>query len=98
MQIEWSDDAIQQVNEIIAYYESEGFIKAADNFQLALVKTITKIVKMPSSGMPSRSIEGVRSMQIDSKRRLFYDYVENAHLLQILDIFDLRQHPSKRKF
>ena len=98
MQIEWSDDSIQRVNEIIAYYESEGFIQAADNFRLALVDTINKIVKMPSAGMPSLSVDGVRSKRIDSKRRIFYEYDENTDILRVFDIFDLRQHPSKRKY
>lgn len=98
MQIEWSDDVIQRVNEIIAYYESEGFIQAADNFRLALVETINKIVQMPSAGMPSPSIEGVRSWKVDSMRRMFYEYDENGLILRILDIFDLRQNPAKRKY
>lgn len=98
MQIEWSDDVIQRVNEIIAYYESEGFIQAADNFRLALVETVNKIVKMPSAGMPSMFIEGVRSWHVDPKRRIFYEYDENEDILRVLDIFDLRQHPSKRKY
>ena len=98
MQIEWSDDVIQRVNEIIAYYESEGFMQAADNFRLALIETVNKIVKMPSAGMPSPFIDEVRSRHIDSNRRVFYEYDENAGILRVLDIFDLRQHPSKRKY
>lgn len=98
MQIEWSDDVIQRVNEIIAYYESEGFIQAADNFRLALVETVNNIVKMPSAGMPSMFFEGVRSRHVDPKRRIFYEYDENEDILRVLDIFDLRQHPSKRKY
>jgi plasmid stabilization system protein ParE len=98
MQIEWSDEVIQRANEIIAYYESEGFIQAADNFRLALIKTVNKIAKMPSAGMPSPSIDGVRSRHIDSNRRVFYEFDETNDTLRMLDIFDLRQNPSKRKY
>ncbi len=73
-------------------------MQAADNFRLALIETVNKVVKMPSAGMPSPSVEGVHSKRIDPNRRLFYEYDESAEILRILDIFDLRQHPSKRKY
>jgi Txe/YoeB family toxin of Txe-Axe toxin-antitoxin module len=53
---------------------------------------------MPSAGMPSPSIDGVRSRHIDSNRRVFYEFDETNDTLRMLDIFDLRQNPSKRKY
>jgi len=98
MQIEWSDDVIQRANEIIAYFEEQGFLQAADNFRFALTETVNKIVKMPSAGMPAAKTDGVRSRKIDTRRRLYYEYDEVADLLRLLDIFDSRQDPAKLKY
>jgi plasmid stabilization system protein ParE len=98
MQVKWSGDIIHRANEITGYYEEQGLLKAADNFRSALTKTINKIMKMPSTGMPARKIEGIRSYKIDKHRRLYYEYDEDANVLRLLDIFDSRQDPKKLKY
>ena len=97
MQVEWLQESLEKAAGICQYLEEFSY-QAADNFRDRLDKTIQNIVRMPTTGMPSKKKEGIRSMKIDKNRRIYYVFDEAAARIVLVDIFDTRQHPAKNQY
>ena len=92
----WRKRALKQVGEILDYYQNEFSLQAADNLVAAIEETVLKASKYPTIGQLSAKKKGVRSRIVKDHYRLYYT-VKGKNLF-VVAFYDMRQHPSKRKY
>ena len=97
MRVIWSDEAYNVFEEIVIYLEGHFSEQSARNFERRIEEAKEFIKKQPYAGRPSEVLD-VRFWLIDGNRRMYYEVDELNQEIYILDIFDTRQHPSKRKY
>ena len=94
--IHWHNHTLQDLTEIIDYFESEGAIQTAFGFREKLADKIDFISKFPEAGRPTKSRKNLRYVLVDKHRRMYYRHT--SKLLTILAFFDARQHPDKAPY
>jgi plasmid stabilization system protein ParE len=94
--VNWHNDAIRDLSELIDYFESEGAIQAAFDFREKLADKIDFIAKYPGAGRPTPKRKNLRYILIDKHRRMYYRHTSKS--LTILAFFDARQHPDKAPY
>lgn len=81
-----------KVDELLLYLEKEFGKKGVDSFRRSLLAGMEIIKKFPESGAPTL-VKNVRSFRAGKHIRVYYKV--QANQLIILNIYDLRQDPSK---
>lgn len=94
--VQWHNDALHDLTEIIDYFESEGAIQAAFDFREKLVNKIDFISKFPGAGRLTSKRRNLRYILIDKHRRMYYRHTSKT--LTILAFFDARQHPDNAPY
>jgi plasmid stabilization system protein ParE len=84
------------MRNIVVYLEYSASTTTAERFVDKVYETADKLWLHPEIGRPSQVDKNVRFIKIDSKRLLFYEF--DGYELIIVDIFDMRQDPKKRKY
>ena len=84
-----------KVDKLLIYLEKEFGKKGTDTFRRSLLSGFEIIKKYPESGAPT-TVENVRSFRAGKHIRV-YDKVKENQLI-ILNMYDLRQNPSKNIF
>ncbi len=92
--IEWTENAKQDLKEIIEYLVEEWSVDVAENFVDKLDSMLELLENSPFIGTASNKKRGVRQILITRHNRLFYRISGDKIIL--LDFFDTRQDPSKR--
>jgi plasmid stabilization system protein ParE len=95
LKIRWTDEAINNLESIIVYLESNWTSKELTKFFVKLEKQIQLLSFYPEAYPPSPKCNNVHRC-VFSKHLTIYYTVENDHLI-LLSIFDTRQDPSKLK-
>ena len=95
-QITWTDNAQEDLRQILDYLTENWSEKDADNFLEKLFLRIDILSKSPLIGKKSDKLSSVRRIVITKRNLLFYT-VEGDNII-IQDIFDTRQNPSKSPF
>ena len=93
--IAWLNLARDQYREVVTYlfdHYSEG---AIDRFDARFTRKLNLIRKQPECGHPS-SIEGVRSVTIGGRHRLYYRYHNDT--ICLIFLWDNRKDPKKNPF
>jgi plasmid stabilization system protein ParE len=67
----WRKKALNQVGEILDYYQTEFSLQAVDNLVTAIEEAVLKASKYPTIGQPSAKKKGVRSRIVKEHYRLF---------------------------
>ncbi|MGE5339943.1 MAG: type II toxin-antitoxin system RelE/ParE family toxin [Candidatus Omnitrophota bacterium] len=92
-EIEWTENAREDLKRIIEYIRDEWSINVAEKF-IDKVDSILEIISdSPYIGMASIKRKGVRQILITRHNRLFYRLMNNKIIL--LSFFDTRQDPGK---
>lgn len=93
-EIRWSDEAEISFDNIVNYLQIKWTDKEIEKFVTATHKTIRLIAENPNL-FRSSNIENLREALITKHNLLLYK--EFANHIEIITIFDTRQHPNKKK-
>lgn len=94
--IVFSNRAKIAMRNIVLYFEDNASMATAERFVDKVYEITDKLWLHPEIGRPSQVDKNVRFMKIDDKRLLFYEF--DGYKLSIVDIFDMRRDPKKRKY
>jgi plasmid stabilization system protein ParE len=92
-QIRWSDNAKKDYKNVVDYLLLEWNEEIALRFIEVVEHKILHIKAHPFTGLRSQTNPNVRSISITKHNRLYYKITKD--LLEIVNIFDTRQHPDK---
>lgn len=95
-QIVWTKRANKKFSEIITYLEEEWGENVTKNFIRKTHDIIDLIGDQPEVGTLENPDKRIRGFRITNHNRLFYRLTEGQIIL--LNFFDTRQGPRKRKF
>ncbi len=95
-QIIWNKRADKKFDDIATYLHDNGSMKTATNFGDAVYKQIDALVRQPKLGRISPNRPSIRLLNIDDYRLLAYRI--QGTTVHIVDIWDMRQDPKKRKY
>jgi addiction module RelE/StbE family toxin len=94
-EIRWSDNAIRDFKNVVDYLLEDWNEDIALRFIELLEHKVQHICKHPFTGLRSQNDPDIRSISITKHNRLYYKITKD--LLEIVNIFDTRQHPAKNK-
>ncbi len=93
LQVVWTNNAIEDYRRLVDYLLTEWTLKVASDFITILEERIDTLRSFPNVGIASIKHPGIRSIVITKHNKLYYR--KNANKIEILNIFDTRQNPSK---
>ena len=93
LEIYWTEEAKEGLDEIIAYLEEHWTERQLRNFFLRLNECISNITKSPSSQKDSLRKPGTKEYQHSAQTTIFYCYDQNG--IYILKVWSNRQDPGK---
>lgn len=96
LQIEWTQNALQDYEQVVNYLLKEWSIKAAADFINKVEKRIYNLSLLLNLGIASIKYPYIRSILITKHNRIYYQ--TKTGKLVVLDIFDTRQNPQKNKY
>ncbi len=96
LKIYWNKRAERKFLKTIDYLKDEWGEKASDEYLLRVFEIIDLISKFPEMGTMEVKERNIRGFVITKQVTLFYK-VRNDKLL-ILNFFDNRQNPNKKKY
>lgn len=82
--------------KLLVYLEQEWSNKVAASFLKKIDYRIQQLSGQPLTGISSEKIDGVRSVFITRHNRLFYK-VKGKKVI-VLNMYDTRMNPKKRKY
>ena len=94
--ISWNPDAEESFEAITAYLQEEISSRAATKFADAVYHKLDLLTLYPEIGRPSLIDSDVRSVKIDKFHVMFYSF--DGYKLTVIDFFNTRQDPNKRKY
>lgn len=89
----WSSEAEQNLNDILTYIEEHWTHKEVENFLSKLDKCIFLIQNKPKLFPPTKQRANLRRCVLSKQTSLFYSYIEST--IYIVALFDNRRDPSK---
>lgn len=92
-EIRWSENAIRDYKQVVDYLLLEWNEEIALRFIEVVEHKIRQIKTHPFTGLRSQGDPEIRSISITKHNRLYYKITKD--LLEIVNIFDTRQHPNK---
>lgn len=90
----WTDEASQNVDDVITYLENNWGQQEANNFIVKLKARISLISKHPDLFQKTELFKNVRRSVLTKQNTIYYR-LENDHHIEILSVFDTRQAPEK---
>lgn len=94
--IKFSLEAKKNTNQIISYLTQEWSESVADKFILNLENKLSYINLFPKSYPPYDKYPNIRKCVLTKQINLYYKI--NNKDIEVLTLFDTRQHPDKLKF
>ena len=92
----WTENAREDLKNIIDYLKREWSVKAAKNFIEKLDFILDILIVSPHIGMKSHKVKSVQQILITKHNKLYYQ-IKGQDII-LLDFFDTRQHPDKSKY
>ena len=86
----WSDDAQENIRDVIRYLLYSWGDTVAEQFSERLVVAGRQIENMPKSGRRHRQLSAVREWRIQPYHTLFYTVVESQKEIFMLNVIDQR--------
>lgn len=92
----WHRQAEYELDQIVEYLSREWGEKVTQDYLLRVTKITNLVAESPEIGMASRVSDNIRSFLITKHATMFYAVGDDN--IVILNIFDNRQDPKKKKF
>ena len=96
LQIVWTENGFADYKQVVDYLLQEWPINVASEFVRNAESRIETLSVFPEIGIASLKVSGVRSIILTKHNKLYYKVSDNN--LEILNIFDTRQNPTKNKY
>jgi len=96
LRIRWSKQADKKFDQIIEYLLVEWNEQVTEAFVKKVYKFIDTLVDFPEIGIIENKEKAIRGFTIVKQISIFY-HIEK-HQIIILDFFDNRQSPKKKRF
>lgn len=93
LSIEWSQEAIQNLQKVIHYLEERWTDKEVKKFSKKLEEQLTIISKNPRIYKKSARLINTRECLITKHNSIFYVFTEDV--IYIVTLWDNRQYPKK---
>lgn len=94
--IVWTKRASIKFNKVIQYLETKWGNAVTENFVKQTYSIIDLLAEQPALGTIEIQEKEIRAFLITKHNRIFYRYTSDE--LVILNFFDTRQHPAKKKY
>jgi plasmid stabilization system protein ParE len=94
-EISWTENALKDYENVIGYLIEGWSTKIAEKFIESVENKLQIITIYPFLGIASSKEPSIRSILLSKHNRLYYRI--SGSVIEILDIFDLRQDPGKNK-
>jgi plasmid stabilization system protein ParE len=91
----WTDHALSELEDTIAYLETNWTKKELQNLAKEIEKTIDLLSRNPFLFQSSDLHLAVRRVVVAKKNTLYYRI--NGNTIEVLSFFSNRQNPQKRK-
>lgn len=92
----WTKRANAKFNTVIQYLETKWGNSVTENFVKQTYNIIDLLAEQPALGTIEIPEKEIRAFLITKHNRIFYRYTSDE--LVILNFFDTRQHPAKKKY
>ena len=86
----WSDDAQENIRDVISYLLDNWGDPSAERFSDRLIAAGRQIEQMPYSGKRHRQLSAVREWRIQPYHTLFYTVIESEAEIFVLNVIDQR--------
>lgn len=96
LNIKWTKRADKKFDKIIEYLQSEWGERVAKNFVKKVYDFLDVLSQFPEIGTLEHKEKGIRGFTIVKQVNIFYRIKEETIIL--LDFFDNRQDPKKKRF
>jgi len=96
-EIRWSNNAIQDYNSIVEYLLIAWNEEIAARFIEIIKYKVQQLSVHPEIGIRAFRVADIRSILITKHNRLYYRVISDQ-IIEVVNIFDTRQNPSKNKF
>jgi plasmid stabilization system protein ParE len=93
----WSPKASADLAGIITYLQSEWTGKTISAFFMRLEDLIERVQSFPTIGRKSTSRRNVHLIVLEPHHQVVYQYFPRKKIIAILQLWDTRQDPKKRK-
>ncbi|TVR89826.1 MAG: type II toxin-antitoxin system RelE/ParE family toxin [Saprospirales bacterium] len=88
----WTDQAIENLESILNYLESEWSPNTTDSFKDKLTRALNLLKKFPTLGSESSLKQGIRRFVMSIQVSIFYEIYNDTMIIHYL--FDNRQDPK----
>ena len=95
-QIRWANEANETFETMTAYLHDEFTLNTATKFADSVYAQIDKLILYPEIGQTSPKDSSIRSVKVNKNVVMFYHY--DGFEILIVDFFNTRQDPNKRKY
>lgn len=96
LQIKWTQNALEDYEAVIDYLLTEWTVDVAAKFIDLVESRLDTLIFFPNIGITSTKENSVRSIVLTKHNKLYYRITSNC--IEILNIFDTRQNPTKNKY
>lgn len=96
LQVEWTLNALGDYSHTVDYLLEEWSLRVADDFITNIENRVQQLSLFPYAGIASLRDSSIRSIVVTKHNRLYYRILPEK--IEILAIFDTRQHPKKNKY
>jgi plasmid stabilization system protein ParE len=96
LKILWTKQADRKFDKIIEYLLNEWNQRVTESFIKKVYDTIDTLAEFPDIGTIEHKEKGIRGFTIVKQINIFYKVSDNK--LIILNFFDNRQSPEKKRF
>jgi plasmid stabilization system protein ParE len=95
-QIRWANEANDTFENMTAYLQEEFSLNTAMKFADSIYAQIDRLILYPEIGQPSHKDATIRTVKVNKNVIMFYHY--DGFEILIVDFFNTRQDPRKRKY
>lgn len=100
LEIYWTDFSKKELKNIFDYYKEEASLNVARNLVLGITKEAAKLKKHPTIGQEEELLDkdsrDFRYLVFKSYKIIYWVNLEKNRI-EVFDIFDTRQNPTKIK-
>lgn len=89
----WSDEALNNLKDIIDYLENRWTEKESKKFALLLEKQLKLIKENPFLFAESNKSNGLRRSVLSKQTTIYYQIID--YEIRIITLFDNRQNPNR---
>ena len=96
-QVVFTERATKHLASISSYIEGTFGVAAVNNFGHLLLSSLNALQLNPEIGSFALVAKRIRKLVIHKRCILFYRHLISQDVIQIIDIWDTRLNPTKRK-